>query len=118
MRAVNLRTITRLAILLVVFSAASQAALTDKDSYAVVHGWPELPAGRTLGQAAGVGVDSHNHVFVFHRAGREWSDPFPAGPIEAPTVMVFDGDTGKKFVMPHGLSVDAWGMRVQKFTAR
>ena len=115
MRAVNLRTITRLAILLVAFSAAGQAGPTDKDSYAVVHGWPELPAGRTLGQAAGVGVDSHNHVFVFHRAGREWSDPFPADPIAAPTVMVFDGDTGKMlaewgsnmFVMPHGLSVDA-----------
>ena len=115
MRAVNLRIITRLSILLVAFTAASQAELTDKDSYAVVHGWPELPVGRTLGQATGVGVDSHNHVFVFHRAGREWSDPFPADPIEAPTVMVFDGDTGKMlaewgsnmFVMPHGLSVDA-----------
>ena len=115
MRAVNLRAITRLSILLVAFTAASQAELTDKDSYAVVHGWPELPVGRTLGQATGVGVDSHNHVFVFHRAGREWSDPFPADPIETPAVMVFDGDTGKMlaewgsnmFVMPHGLSVDA-----------
>ena len=115
MRAVNLRAITRLSILLVAFTAASQAELTDKDGYAVVHGWPELPVGRTLGQATGVGVDSHNHVFVFHRAGREWSDPFPADPIETPAVMVFDGDTGKMlaewgsnmFVMPHGLSVDA-----------
>lgn len=115
MRGANLRTITRLSILLVAFTAASQAEPTDKDGYAVVHGWPELPVGRTLGQATGVGVDSHNHVFVFHRAGREWSDPFPADPIAAPTVMVFDGDTGKMlaewgsnmFVMPHGLSVDA-----------
>ena len=115
MRAVNLRAITRLSILLVAFTAASQAELTDKDRYAVVHGWPELPVGRTLGQATGVGVDSHNHVFVFHRAGREWSDPFPADPIETPAVMVFDGDTDKMlaewgsnmFVMPHGLSVDA-----------
>jgi peptidylamidoglycolate lyase len=59
-------------------------------------------------------VDSHNHVFVFHRAGREWSSPFPEGPIESSTVIAFDGATGEPvaewgenlFVMPHGLTVD------------
>lgn len=82
--------------------------------YEVVHGWPVLPEGRILGQATGVGVDSHNHVFVFHRAGREWSDPFPEDPIQASSVSVFDGATGEQvaewgqnlFVMPHGLTVD------------
>jgi hypothetical protein len=39
-------------------------------SYEVVPGWPALPAGRVLGEATGVAVDSHDHVFVFHRAGR------------------------------------------------
>jgi len=61
-----------------------------------------------------VAVDSHNHVFVFHSADREWSEPFPAEPIKAPTIVVFNGETGelitqwgqKMFVMPHGLSVD------------
>jgi peptidylamidoglycolate lyase len=60
-------------------------------------------------------VDSHNHVFVFHSAERAWSDPFPAEPIEAPTIAVFDGETGEliaewgqnRFVMPHGLSIDS-----------
>jgi len=83
-------------------------------AYGVVHGWPVLPEGRILGQATGVGVDSHNHVFVFHRAGREWTDPFPEGPIQTATVIVFDGTTGapvaewgqNHFVMPHGLSID------------
>jgi peptidylamidoglycolate lyase len=86
----------------------------DGGAYSVVHGWPHLPTGRILGQATGVAVDSHNHVFVFHRAGREWSDPFPDDAIKAPTVAVMDGETGQFiaewgadfFVMPHGLSVD------------
>jgi hypothetical protein len=56
---------------------AGAAASADQDVYAVMHGWPLLPDGQILGQATGVAVDSHNHVFVFHRAGREWSDPFP-----------------------------------------
>ena len=112
---VNLRTLTRLSFLLIALTAVSNAEPTDRDNYAVVHGWPELPAGRTLGQATGVAVDSHNHVFVFHRAGREWVEPFPTDPIVETTVMVFDGETGKVlaewgsnlFMMPHGLSVDA-----------
>ena len=37
-------------------------------AYRVVHGWPVLPDGFVLGQVSGVAVDSHNHVFVFHRA--------------------------------------------------
>jgi peptidylamidoglycolate lyase len=83
-------------------------------AYEVVHGWPILPEGHTLGQAVGVGVDSRGRVFVFHRAGRRWSDPFPADSIAAPTVIVFDGASGDAlaqwgagmFVMPHGLTVD------------
>ena len=68
-----------------------------------------------LGEATGAGVDSHNHVFVFHRADREWSYPFSDEPIQLPTIAVFDGDTGEQiaswgagqFVMPHGLTIDA-----------
>jgi peptidylamidoglycolate lyase len=106
-----------LASFFLVFGIAGLAGATestDEDVYSVVHGWPQLPAGRILGQATGVAVDSHNHVFVFHRAGREWSDPFPEDGIKAPTIAVFDGGSGKLmaewgrnlFVMPHGLSVD------------
>jgi peptidylamidoglycolate lyase len=95
-------------------SSVEQPADPSDVTYVVVHGWPVLPEGRILGQATGVGVDSHNHVFVFHRAGREWSDPLPDDPIEDSTVAMFDGDTGELlaewgsdlFAMPHGLTVD------------
>jgi peptidylamidoglycolate lyase len=95
-------------------SPPSGAASASGDSYSVVHGWPVLPTGRSLGRASGVEVDSHNHVFVFHSAEREWSKPFPAEAIEASTIAVFDGETGELiaewgrnlFVMPHGLSID------------
>src|SRR5579859_3102901 len=43
------------------------------EPYSVVHGWPELPMGFVLGQVSGVAVDSHNHVFVFHRAENSWA---------------------------------------------
>ena len=84
------------------------------ERYQVVHGWPELPPGEILGQATGVDVDSKGNVWVFHRAGREWSEPFPIEPIDRPTVWVFDGQTGRlltswganTFVMPHGLTID------------
>lgn len=70
-------------------------------SYRVIHGWPQLPEGFAFGQVSGVGVDSHNHVFVFHRG-------------EHP-IFCFDGSTGKIlatwgdgiFARPHGLAVDS-----------
>ena len=69
--------------------------------YQVVHGWPKLHDGFTLGQAAGVEVDSHNHVFTFHRGQRP--------------ILCFDGDSGEiigswgdgMFTTAHGLDVDA-----------
>jgi len=84
------------------------------ERYEVVHGWPELPPGEILGQATGVDVDSKGNVWVFHRAGREWSEPFPTEPIGRPTVWVFDGHSGRLlkswgaslFIMPHGLTID------------
>jgi DNA-binding beta-propeller fold protein YncE len=85
--------------------------------YHVVHGWPVLPEGEVLGSVAGVGVDSHGDVLVFHRAGRTWpaSDVLELAPITRPTVDVFDGHSGallrrwgaNLFAMPHGLTVDA-----------
>jgi peptidylamidoglycolate lyase len=82
--------------------------------HAVVPDWPTLPKDHVLGLCAGVGVDSHNHVFVFHRCERQWATPFPTEPIAAATVSVIDGRTGKlitmwgaaTFIMPHGLTID------------
>jgi peptidylamidoglycolate lyase len=82
-------------------------------SYKAVPDWPKLPEGHVLGPCAGVGVDAQNRVYVFHRSGRVWSNPFPKEPIAAPTVSIFDGQTGRllatwgenRFIMPHGLSI-------------
>lgn len=83
-------------------------------SYQVVRGWPQLPEGRILGQATGVDLDSRGNVFVFHRAGRMWSDDLTLPLIPDPTIEVFDGASGRHlrswganlFAMPHGLTID------------
>ncbi len=74
-------------------------------------GWARWPAG-AIGEVSAVDVDSHGHVFVLHRPGRDWREPFPAAPIAAPVVAMFDS-SGKllaqwgagETTMPHGLSV-------------
>ena len=84
-------------------------------SYRVVHGWPVLPEGYVLGEVSGVAVDSHNHVFVFHRGSRPWMDDQIPQPIAQPVIVCFDGDSGKqiaawgqnRFLRPHGLRVDS-----------
>jgi peptidylamidoglycolate lyase len=85
-------------------------------AYHVVHGWPVLPDGYTLDIVTGIGVDSRENVFVFHRAGRTWptTGPLDTTPIARPPVLLFDGRTGalltqwgtNRFAMPHGLTVD------------
>lgn len=101
-------------LMLATASADGRRAPIEPHSFSVVHGWPILPEGRTLGSAAGVGVNSKGEVLVFHRASRVWSEPLPLDAIHAPTVAVFDGKTGRLitewgaglFAMPHGLTVD------------
>lgn len=102
-------------ILALMLLAASPGAAQSR--YEVVPEWPVLPEDRKLGLCAGIGVDAQNRVFVFHRSGRKWSNPFPKEPISAPTVSVIDGANGKllstwgenRFIMPHGLTVDHEG---------
>ena len=96
--------------------APASPRATQTYSYHVVHGWPILPEGETLGAVAGVAVDSHQRVFVFHRSGRTWpdSDELDPTPIPRPTITVFDGRSGAVlarwgsglFAMPHGLTID------------
>ena len=95
--------------------AACGSPVTEELPRAAIDtGWPTIPKDAVFGQVSAVDVDSHGHVFVLHRAGREWEEPFTTDPIDEPTVFMFDkggallarwgADT---FVMPHGLSVDA-----------
>ena len=102
-------------LLILCFSVFTNSAIADSDSaYSIVPNWPVIPNNISMGQATGVAVDSHNHVFIFHRASREWVEPFPNEKISEPTVLMFDGTTGALknswggglFIMPHGLSVD------------
>ena len=104
------------AMALALTSAAAWAAASAAadEPYHVVHGWPQLPPDFALGQVSGVAVDSHNHVFVFHRAENSWAAD-KTKVIPSATVMCFDGSTGKllsswgqnRFVLPHGLRVDS-----------
>lgn len=103
----------RIAVAILLFTTAA----LSQPQHEVVAGWPKLPEGHVLGLCAGVGVDAQNRVFVFHRSGRKWSNPFPKEPISQPTVSVIDGATGRllsswgenRFIMPHGLTVDHQG---------
>lgn len=62
----------------------------------------------------GVDVNSRNEVHLFHRAGRVWGPNTPRTPIEDPTILVIDGETGtvlrewgeQHFIMPHGITID------------
>lgn len=82
--------------------------------YEQVKDWPKFPAGYVLGNPTGIGIDSHQHILVFQRAGRQWTDKFPDTTIAANTVLVLDKQTGNiisswgggLFIMPHGLAVD------------
>ena len=98
----NSRTAIALATSLVVVLTLVQAARTDDVpvlSHQLVADWPQLPEGWNFGPTTGVGVDSKNNVYVYHR-----------GPN---TVMCFDASG--KFLRswgdgilssPHGLAVD------------
>ncbi len=76
--------------------------------------WPALPDDMVLGNPTGLGVDSGGKLWVFHRAGRVFSNPPPESPIPDPTILIMDPKSGElldswganQFIMPHGLSID------------
>lgn len=88
----------------------------DVPKLAVDAGWPTIPAGAKFGEVSGVDVDAEGNVWVLHRAGRTWSEPFPKTPIAEPTVSKFAPDGtlltqwgAGQFIMPHGISIDPAG---------
>jgi peptidylamidoglycolate lyase len=105
-----------LSFLLSTVSTLAQTQRLSAQPYTVVHGWPVLPDGYALGQVSGVGIDSHDHVWIFHRADHSWAtdEVQRRSKISVPTVLCFDGASGKllaswgvgMFISPHGLRVD------------
>ena len=107
-----------LVLVALIFVYACGNANTDNTDqpihYTLDEAWPQLPVGYAFGQPTGVGVDSKQHVFVFHRAGRKWTTAFPETFIDKNTILEIDGETGaiinewgdSLFIMPHGLTVD------------
>ena len=108
------------------FCGAAAVALTIADpslrpepaqaaaaSYEEVKGWPRLPAGVEMGEAAGVAVDADGHVLVFHRPGRGF-DTAATELLKEPAVLEFDPQDGRlirswganTFLVPHGITVD------------
>ena len=110
-----------LALLAVLALAACDVAAPpppreDVPVLAVDTGWPTIPAGTPFGEVSAVDVDAQGNVWVLHRAGRVWEEPFPTTPITEPTVFKFAPDGtllaqwgAGMFIMPHGLSVDDAG---------
>jgi len=108
---------TLLSCLVILFGCGTRKSTehsASQNPYEVVDNWPQFPDGFTLGQPTGIGIDSQDHVFVFHRAGRVWTEPFPDSAISKNTIMELDNESGKiinswganEFIMPHGLNVD------------
>ncbi len=101
-----------------VYSCQNKTKLQQKASdpieYKLVNEWPQLSPGYNLSQPTGIGIDSDDHIFVFHRAGRKGSNPAPDSLISINTVLELENETGKIlnswgadiFIMPHGLTVD------------
>ena len=81
--------------------------------YEEVKGWPQLPPSVSMGEAAGIAVDSDGHVFVFHRPGRGF-DPTATETLAEAPVLEIDAGTGrlikawgaKTFLVPHGITID------------
>ena len=96
-------TFLRAVSMILVLAAGALAGADDGDSsYVAVEGWPQLPEGSSFGEVAGMGVDSHNHVFVFHRGADH-------------PIVAFEGTSGKfshsfgegLFKNAHGLQIDS-----------
>ncbi|MBI2731679.1 MAG: hypothetical protein HYX40_13190 [Sphingobacteriales bacterium] len=93
---------------------SSSVVTKDTIPYERVKDWPQLSEGYVLSQPTGIGIDTSGNIFVFHRTGRTWTDPFPDSLISMNTVLMLDKETGKilnswganYFIMPHGLTVD------------
>ena len=84
--------------------------------YQLLKNWPQLPDNFSLGNPTGIGIDTNQHIFIFHRADRTWplTGSMPDTFISSKTILMLDRESGKilsswgnnLFIMPHGLTVD------------
>jgi peptidylamidoglycolate lyase len=85
-------------------------------NYQLAKDWPKLPDSFNLGNPAGIGIDTNQNIFIFHRADREWPliRSMPGSYISSKTILMLDRENGEiinswgdsLFIMPHGLTVD------------
>lgn len=83
-------------------------------SYVLDASWNLETNKMVVSQPTGIGIDTNNHIFIFQRTGRKWSEPFPDTLISVNTIFEIHPQSGKQmnawganhFVMPHGLMVD------------
>ena len=100
------------------YSPKTGKGINTSVKYELVENWPQLPPGFELGNPTGIGVDSNQNIFVFHRANRKWpaNNIMPDSNISSNTILMLNRETGKiikswgadLFIMPHGLTVDKW----------
>lgn len=86
------------------------------NNYQLLRNWPNLPDSFKLGNPTGIGIDTNQNIFIFHRADRAWPliGSMPDTYISSKTILMLDRDSGKilnswgdsLFIMPHGLTVD------------
>jgi peptidylamidoglycolate lyase len=89
------------------------AAAAPGNGYVEVKDWPKLAPGLELGEVPGVDVDSHGHVFIFHRPGRGF-EPGATELLKDAAMVEVDGATGQliatwganTFLVPHGVTID------------
>ena len=85
-------------------------------SYELINNWLQIPDSIHFGNPTGLGMDTNQHLIIFHRAGREWPllGSMPDSYINEKTVIIADKEKGSiidswgsdLFIMPHGLTVD------------
>ncbi|MGH9680341.1 MAG: hypothetical protein ACRD4Y_10355, partial [Candidatus Acidiferrales bacterium] len=81
------------------------------DPYRTINDWAKLPAGRAWGSVGGVGVDSHNNIWVAERCGANTCAGSDLDPILefSPSGKLLISFGAGMFVFPHGLAVDTRG---------
>lgn len=114
--AFRMRGLSAAALLALTACDAAQPPREEVPRLAVDAGWPTIPAGAKFGEVSAVDVDAEGNVWVLHRAGRKWAEPFPEEPIAEPTVFKFSPEGtliaqwgAGQFIMPHGISIDPEG---------